>query len=48
MAPALPVADDVAVAEPVACTPDAVPEAEGTAPPVVDVTIVLVQEQDES
>ena len=40
VAPALPVADDVAVAGTVACTPGA--------PPVADVTIVLVQEQDES
>ena len=48
VAPAIPVADDVAVAEPVACTPDAVPKLEGTAPPVADVTTVLVQEQDES
>ena len=47
VAPGLPVPDDVAVAEPVACTLDAVPKPEET-PPVVDVTTVLVQEQDES
>lgn len=44
---ALPVA--VADVEPVACTPDAVmPKPDGTAAPVADVTMVLVQEQAES
>jgi hypothetical protein len=47
---ALPVAvENVADAEPVACTPDAVmPKPDGTAVPVADVTMVLVQEQEES
>jgi hypothetical protein len=48
VAPAIPVVDDVAVAELVACAPDGVPKPEETALPDVDVTTVLVQEQDES
>jgi len=47
---ALPLAvETVAVADPVVCTSDAVmPKPDGTAAPVADVTMVLVQEQEES